>query len=93
MHIFLNPYQFHPYMKNSASMFHALDAPECTTWPTAPTGCIDWPKWNIPELQKVEIKYGFEDLKSMNIFVPRNFFRFEMDFKWKFREISMFRIW
>jgi hypothetical protein len=26
-------------MKNSASMFHVLDAPECTTLPAYPSGC------------------------------------------------------
>jgi hypothetical protein len=36
---------------------------------------------NLPELQKSEIKYVFEDLEKMNNFLHRKFFRFGGDFK------------
>jgi hypothetical protein len=42
--------------------------------------------------QKIETKYGFEDLEKMNNSLHRNFSRFGMDFSLKFRETSMFRI-
>jgi hypothetical protein len=49
-------------------------------------------KLDLLELLKFEINYGFEDIKMMNIFLHRNFSRFRMDFKQKFREVSRFRI-
>jgi hypothetical protein len=36
--LFVILYQSHLSMKNSASMFHAADAPECTMRPVDPTG-------------------------------------------------------
>jgi hypothetical protein len=39
-HAFLRkPHRADLSRKNSASMFHGLDALECTTWPPDPTGC------------------------------------------------------
>jgi hypothetical protein len=49
-------------------------------------------KLDLLELLKFEINYGFEDIEMMNIFLHRNFSRFRMDFKQKFREVSRFRI-
>jgi hypothetical protein len=43
----------------------------------------------IPELRKIEIKYGFEDLEEGNIFLYRNVSRFGMNLELKFREDSM----
>jgi hypothetical protein len=45
-----------------------------------------WPKQDIPEIKKFEIKYVFEGFDERNNFLHRNFSRFEMDFKIKFRE-------
>jgi hypothetical protein len=39
-----------------------------------------------------EIKYIFEGFEERNHFVHRNFFRFDVDFEWKFREASRFEI-
>ncbi len=36
---------------------------------------------NLPELQKFEIKYGYEGVEEGNNFLHMNFSRFEMDFK------------
>jgi hypothetical protein len=44
---------------------------------------FDWSKNDLPRLKKFEIKYSFEDLKKMNNFIHRNFFRFERDFEKK----------
>jgi hypothetical protein len=49
-------------------------------------------KWVLPELRMFEIKYGFEDLKKMNNFLHRNFFKFGRDCEWKFRAVSRFII-
>jgi hypothetical protein len=38
-------------------------------------------KFDLLELQKFGIKYRFEDLKEMNNFLHRIFFRFGMGFK------------
>jgi hypothetical protein len=38
--------------------------------------------------KKFEIKYGFEALEKMNNVLHRNFFRFTMNFHWKFQEFS-----
>jgi hypothetical protein len=38
-------------------------------------------KEDLLELEKLEIKYGFEDLKKMNHFLHSNFFSFEMGFE------------
>jgi hypothetical protein len=53
--LFLNPYRSHSSMKNSASMFHGLDAPKCTTWPTNLTGCKNtiYPRNETRSMQKV----------------------------------------
>jgi hypothetical protein len=40
---------------------------------------FDRSKFGIPALQKFEIKYSFEDIKKMNNFIYRNFFKFERD--------------
>jgi hypothetical protein len=47
------------------------------------------PKTDILKLQKFEIKYGFEGLDESNNFIHRNFSRFEMNFKLKFRESNV----
>jgi hypothetical protein len=49
-------------------------------------------KKDLSELKKFEIKYGCEGFEERNNFIYRNFSRFEMDFKRKFRENSRFRI-
>jgi hypothetical protein len=41
------------------------------------------------ELKKFEIKYFFEGFDERNNFLHRNLFRFEMDFKLKFRESNV----
>jgi hypothetical protein len=46
------------------------------------------PKKNLPELKKIEIKYGCEIFEERNNFLHRNFFRFKMDFEltiWEFK--------
>jgi hypothetical protein len=53
---------------------------------------FDRPKKDSPELEKFEIKYGYEGFEERNKLLHRNFSRFEMDLKWKFREFSRFRI-
>jgi hypothetical protein len=40
---------------------------------------FDRSKFDLLELQKFERKYGFEDLKMMNNFLHKNFFRFGRD--------------
>jgi hypothetical protein len=40
-------------------------------------------------LGKIEMKYGLEGFEGMNSFLHRNFFKFEVDFEWKFREAPM----
>jgi hypothetical protein len=44
---------------------------------------------NLPELEKFEIKYGFKGFEERNNVLHSNFFRFEMYFELKFRELSM----
>jgi hypothetical protein len=39
-------------------------------------------------IKKIEIKYGFEDLKEMNNILHRYFLRFGMDLELKLRELS-----
>jgi hypothetical protein len=48
----------------------------------------DRSKKDISELENFEIKYGWEGFEEKNNFFHWNFSRSEMDFKWKFREIS-----
>jgi hypothetical protein len=43
-------------------------------------------KKDLHELKKFEMKYGFEEFDERNNFLHRNFSRFEMYFKLKFRE-------
>jgi hypothetical protein len=43
-------------------------------------------KKDTPELENFEIKYVFEGFDEGNNLTPRNFSRFEIDFKLKFRE-------
>jgi hypothetical protein len=40
---------------------------------------FDRSKFDLLELKKFEIKFGFEDLEIMNNFLQRNFFRFGRD--------------
>jgi hypothetical protein len=40
-------------------------------------------------LEKIEIKYGVEDIGEVNNFIHRNFSRFGMVWELKFRESSM----
>jgi hypothetical protein len=40
-------------------------------------------------LEKIEVKYGFEDLGVINNFLHSNFSRLGMDWELKFREASM----
>jgi hypothetical protein len=49
---------------------------------------FDRSKKGLLELDFFEIKYGFEGFDERN-FLHRNFFRFEMDFELKSREVSM----
>jgi hypothetical protein len=51
-----------------------------------------WLKGGLPMLEKIKIKYGIEGLEERNDFLHRNFFRFEVKFKWKFRGASSFEI-
>jgi hypothetical protein len=51
-----------------------------------------WSKLDFPVLRKFKIKYGCEGFEEWNNFLYRNFPRFKMDFKWKIREASRFRI-
>ncbi len=44
---------------------------------------------SLPELEKIEIKYGFEALIEGNNFLQRNLLRFRLDLQLKFREICM----
>jgi hypothetical protein len=41
---------------------------------------------DLPEFEKFEVKYGFEDLEEMNNFLHRNFHSFGMDLELKVRE-------
>jgi hypothetical protein len=59
-----------------------------TVWKCSKFSKFDRSKFDLPELQKFEVKYGFEDLKKVNNFLHRNFFRFGMEFKLRIREIS-----
>jgi hypothetical protein len=47
---------------------------------------------DILELEIFEIKYSWEGFEERNNFLHRNFFKFELDFKWKTREASRFKI-
>jgi hypothetical protein len=47
---------------------------------------IERSKRDLPWLKKFEIKYGFESSEGRNKFLHRNFFRFEMELEWKFKE-------
>jgi hypothetical protein len=42
---------------------------------------FDRPKKDLPQLKKIEIKYGYKGFEERNIFLLKNFFRFEMDFE------------
>jgi hypothetical protein len=42
----------------------------------------------LPELEKLQIKYGCEGFEVRNNFPYRNFLRFEMDFELKNKEDS-----
>jgi hypothetical protein len=46
-------------------------------------------KKDLPELENFGLKYDSEDLEKVNNFVHRNFFRFRMNFKLKFKELSI----
>jgi hypothetical protein len=43
-------------------------------------------------LEKFQAKYGFEGFEEGNKFLPRNLFRFKVEFEWKIREASRFEI-
>jgi hypothetical protein len=53
---------------------------------------FDPTKKDLSALENFEIKYGCEGFEERNSFLHRNFSRFRMDFKWKFRGVSTFRI-
>jgi hypothetical protein len=53
---------------------------------------FDWSKNALPELQKFEIKYGFEYLEKRNYSVQRNFFRFGRDIELKFRGVLSYQV-
>jgi hypothetical protein len=42
---------------------------------------FDRPKKDLPQLKKIEIKYGCKGFEERNIFLLKNFFRFKMDFE------------
>jgi hypothetical protein len=46
----------------------------------------------FPGLRKIEMKYGQKSLEIRINFPYRNFYRFEMEFEFKFREFSVVRI-
>jgi hypothetical protein len=48
-------------------------------------------KKDLLELKKIKIKYDCDGFEEMNKFLHRNISKFEMDVKWKFREIFRFR--
>jgi hypothetical protein len=50
---------------------------------------FDPSKKDLIELQKFEIKYGFEYIETMNNFLHINFFRFERDFELNFLKIKV----
>jgi hypothetical protein len=52
---------------------------------------IRW-KGRLPIQKKIQIKYRFEGFEERNNVLHRNFFRFEVEFEWKFREASTFEI-
>jgi hypothetical protein len=53
-----------------------------------------WHKQDIPEVEKIEIKYGREGFKEGNNFLHRNMFIFEMDIRLEFRESEVwFRLY
>jgi hypothetical protein len=47
-----------------------------------------WLKDGLLLLEKFQIKYGMEGFEERDNFLHRNFFRFELNFEWKFREAS-----
>jgi hypothetical protein len=51
---------------------------------------FDQSKFDLPELQKFEIKYGREGFEEGNNFLHRKFFRFEMDFELKLEEVKVY---
>jgi hypothetical protein len=51
-----------------------------------------WLKDGLLVLENFQIKYGIEGFEERDNFLRRNFFRFELGFKWKFREESRFEI-
>jgi hypothetical protein len=50
---------------------------------------LGWFKRYLPALQKIEIKYGWNEYEMRNSFPNRNFARFKTEFELKFREFSM----
>jgi hypothetical protein len=50
---------------------------------------FDHLKNNLPELEKIELKYDFEGFQEGNNFLHRNVFRFEMYFELKIREFKV----
>jgi hypothetical protein len=49
-------------------------------------------KNDLTELQKFEMKYGFEDPELVNNFLHRNSFKFGRYFELKFGEVKVFYI-
>jgi hypothetical protein len=47
---------------------------------------LNWPKRCLPELEKIQIKYGFAGNRIGNNFFDWNFSRFRIELELKFRE-------
>jgi hypothetical protein len=46
-------------------------------------------KKDLPEIEKLEIKYGCEDLEERDNFIHSNFLRFKIGFELKFAEFKV----
>jgi hypothetical protein len=44
---------------------------------------------DLPELKKIQVKYGFEGRGVRNKFLHRNVFRFEINFELKIWEVKV----
>jgi hypothetical protein len=51
---------------------------------------FDRPKRDLPKIKKIEIKYSCEGFEERNIFLHRNFFKFEINFELKFWEAKVY---
>jgi hypothetical protein len=57
-------------MKNSVSIFHTLDAPECTTWPAYPTDegiPTSLPSFVDDIASRVDVQHKPDDLRTRPI--------------------------